>query len=123
MRYVGLAVFGRVGAYALGVAAVVGHTFPLYRKGGKGVAAAGGMQLGVGQHAKGAQVLDAHRYDCWRFVTHTRLLKRALGEVWKEGRDRLAERASETRSRPQGRHAGARLGADDRGATDSCELG
>ena len=27
---------------SLGVAAVVGHTFPLYRKGGKGVAAAGG---------------------------------------------------------------------------------
>jgi glycerol-3-phosphate acyltransferase PlsY len=40
---VGLAVFGRVGAYALGIAAVVGHTFPIYRKGGKGVAAAGGM--------------------------------------------------------------------------------
>lgn len=40
---VGLAVYGRVGAYVLGVAAVVGHTFPLYRKGGKGVAAAGGM--------------------------------------------------------------------------------
>jgi glycerol-3-phosphate acyltransferase PlsY len=40
---VGLAVYGRVGAYVLGVAAVVGHTFPVYRKGGKGVAAAGGM--------------------------------------------------------------------------------
>jgi glycerol-3-phosphate acyltransferase PlsY len=40
---VGLAAFGRVGAYMLGVAAVIGHTFPLYRKGGKGVAAAGGM--------------------------------------------------------------------------------
>jgi acyl phosphate:glycerol-3-phosphate acyltransferase len=40
---VGMAVGGRVGAYALGVAAVVGHTFPLYRKGGKGVAAASGM--------------------------------------------------------------------------------
>jgi glycerol-3-phosphate acyltransferase PlsY len=39
----GLLVFGRVGAYALGIAAVVGHTFPIYRKGGKGVAAAGGM--------------------------------------------------------------------------------
>jgi glycerol-3-phosphate acyltransferase PlsY len=39
----GLAVYGRVGAYVLGIAAVVGHTFPLYRKGGKGVAAAGGM--------------------------------------------------------------------------------
>jgi glycerol-3-phosphate acyltransferase PlsY len=39
----GLAVYGRVGAYLLGVAAVVGHTFPLLRKGGKGVAAAGGM--------------------------------------------------------------------------------
>ena len=38
----GLAVGGRAGACALGVAAVVGHTFPLYRKGGKGVAAAGG---------------------------------------------------------------------------------
>ena len=40
---VGLAVDGRPGAFVLGVAAVVGHTFPLYRKGGKGVAAAGGM--------------------------------------------------------------------------------
>jgi glycerol-3-phosphate acyltransferase PlsY len=39
----GLAVYGRVGAYVLGIAAVVGHTFPVYRKGGKGVAAAGGM--------------------------------------------------------------------------------
>jgi glycerol-3-phosphate acyltransferase PlsY len=33
----------RPGAYALGVAAVIGHTFPMLRKGGKGVAAAGGM--------------------------------------------------------------------------------
>ena len=40
---VGLCTYGRVGAYVLGIAAVVGHTFPLYRKGGKGVAAAGGM--------------------------------------------------------------------------------
>jgi acyl phosphate:glycerol-3-phosphate acyltransferase len=40
---VGLGTYGRVGAYVLGIAAVVGHTFPLYRKGGKGVAAAGGM--------------------------------------------------------------------------------
>ncbi|MGQ0826558.1 MAG: glycerol-3-phosphate acyltransferase [Actinomycetota bacterium] len=39
----GLAVEGRAGAYVLGTAAVVGHTFPLWRKGGKGVAAAAGM--------------------------------------------------------------------------------
>jgi acyl phosphate:glycerol-3-phosphate acyltransferase len=39
----GHAVYGRVGAYTLGIAAVVGHTFPIYRKGGKGVAAAAGM--------------------------------------------------------------------------------
>jgi glycerol-3-phosphate acyltransferase PlsY len=38
----GMFIGGRAGACALGVAAVVGHTFPLYRKGGKGVAAAGG---------------------------------------------------------------------------------
>ncbi|HTK14838.1 MAG TPA: glycerol-3-phosphate acyltransferase [Acidimicrobiia bacterium] len=38
----GMVIGGRAGACALGVAAVVGHTFPLYRKGGKGVAAAGG---------------------------------------------------------------------------------
>ena len=38
----GLAIAGRSGACILGVAAVVGHTLPLYRKGGKGVAAAGG---------------------------------------------------------------------------------
>jgi glycerol-3-phosphate acyltransferase PlsY len=42
---IGLAVHDRVGAYALGVAAVLGHTFPLYRKGGKGVAAAAGMLI------------------------------------------------------------------------------
>jgi acyl phosphate:glycerol-3-phosphate acyltransferase len=39
---VGLAIGGRPGAFILGVAAVVGHMLPLYRKGGKGVAAAGG---------------------------------------------------------------------------------
>ena len=39
----GLAVGGRPGAYLVGCAAVVGHTYPLGRKGGKGVAAAGGM--------------------------------------------------------------------------------
>jgi acyl phosphate:glycerol-3-phosphate acyltransferase len=39
---VGLAVGGRVGAFVLGTAAVLGHTFPLFRKGGKGVATAGG---------------------------------------------------------------------------------
>ena len=37
----GMAIGGRPGAFALGVAAVVGHTFPLYRKGGKGVATGG----------------------------------------------------------------------------------
>jgi acyl phosphate:glycerol-3-phosphate acyltransferase len=39
---VGYAVGGRPGAFTLGIAAVVGHTFPLYRKGGKGVATAAG---------------------------------------------------------------------------------
>lgn len=39
----GLGLGGRGWAYALGVAAVLGHSFPLLRKGGKGVAAAGGM--------------------------------------------------------------------------------
>jgi glycerol-3-phosphate acyltransferase PlsY len=38
----GMLIGGRPGACALGVAAVIGHTFPIYRKGGKGVAAAGG---------------------------------------------------------------------------------
>ena len=38
----GMVIGGRAGAFALGVGAVVGHTFPLFRKGGKGVAAAGG---------------------------------------------------------------------------------
>jgi acyl phosphate:glycerol-3-phosphate acyltransferase len=38
----GLIVGGRAGACVLGFTAVIGHTFPLYRKGGKGVAAAGG---------------------------------------------------------------------------------
>jgi acyl phosphate:glycerol-3-phosphate acyltransferase len=40
---IGWAGAGRPGAYLLGCAAVVGHTYPLKRKGGKGVAAAGGM--------------------------------------------------------------------------------
>jgi acyl phosphate:glycerol-3-phosphate acyltransferase len=40
---IGLAAGGREGAYLLGAAAVLGHTFPLGRKGGKGVATAGGM--------------------------------------------------------------------------------
>jgi glycerol-3-phosphate acyltransferase PlsY len=40
---IGMAAYGRVGAFALGAAAVLGHTFPLYRKGGKGVATAAGM--------------------------------------------------------------------------------
>jgi glycerol-3-phosphate acyltransferase PlsY len=44
---VGLAVAGRGGAFALGVAAVVGHMVPVTRrfKGGKGVATAGGMLI------------------------------------------------------------------------------
>ncbi len=42
---VGMAVGGRPGAFALGIAAIVGHTFPLYRKGGKGVATAGGALI------------------------------------------------------------------------------
>ena len=41
----GLAIGGRAGACVLGVSAVVGHTYPLYRKGGKGVAAAGGALI------------------------------------------------------------------------------
>ncbi len=40
---IGLAAGGRAGAYVVGIAAVVGHTYPFGRKGGKGVAAAGGM--------------------------------------------------------------------------------
>jgi glycerol-3-phosphate acyltransferase PlsY len=40
---VGWAAGGRAGAYLVGCAAVVGHTYPVRRKGGKGVAAAGGM--------------------------------------------------------------------------------
>jgi glycerol-3-phosphate acyltransferase PlsY len=40
---IGWAAGGRPGAYVVGCAAVVGHTYPFRRKGGKGVAAAGGM--------------------------------------------------------------------------------
>lgn len=39
---VGFAIDGRTGGLILGSAAVLGHTFPLVRKGGKGVATAGG---------------------------------------------------------------------------------
>ena len=44
---VGLAIGGRGLAFALGIAAVVGHMFPITRrfKGGKGVATAGGMLI------------------------------------------------------------------------------
>ena len=40
---VGLAVADRPGAFVLGTAALLGHVFPLYRKGGKGIATAAGM--------------------------------------------------------------------------------
>lgn len=45
--FTGLAIDGRTLALACGLAAVVGHCFPIQRwgKGGKGVAAAGGMAL------------------------------------------------------------------------------
>jgi glycerol-3-phosphate acyltransferase PlsY len=35
----------RPGAFVLGVAAILGHTFPLYRKGGKGIATGAGVLL------------------------------------------------------------------------------
>lgn len=40
---VGLAVAGRPGAFVLGIAALAGHMFPVWRKGGKGIATGGGM--------------------------------------------------------------------------------
>jgi glycerol-3-phosphate acyltransferase PlsY len=42
---VGLGVAGRPGAWALGAAAVVGHIFPIGRRGGKGVATCAGFLL------------------------------------------------------------------------------
>lgn len=42
---VGLGIAGRPGAWALGAAAVVGHIFPIGRKGGKGVATCAGFLL------------------------------------------------------------------------------
>ena len=41
----GLWVADRPGAYLCGAAAVLGHTFPLWRKGGKGVATTAGMLI------------------------------------------------------------------------------
>ncbi|MFM7270506.1 MAG: glycerol-3-phosphate acyltransferase [Actinomycetes bacterium] len=42
---VGLAVAGRPGGWALGAAAVIGHVFPIRRRGGKGVATCAGFLL------------------------------------------------------------------------------
>jgi glycerol-3-phosphate acyltransferase PlsY len=42
---VGLGVGGRPGAWALGAAAVIGHIFPVRRRGGKGVATCAGFLL------------------------------------------------------------------------------
>jgi glycerol-3-phosphate acyltransferase PlsY len=42
---VGLGVAGRPGSWALGAAAVVGHIFPIGRRGGKGVATCAGFLL------------------------------------------------------------------------------
>ncbi|MFM7616537.1 MAG: glycerol-3-phosphate acyltransferase [Actinomycetes bacterium] len=42
---VGLGLAGRPGAWALGAAAVVGHIFPIGRRGGKGVATCAGFLL------------------------------------------------------------------------------
>jgi glycerol-3-phosphate acyltransferase PlsY len=39
---VGITIGGPIGGLVLGIAAVLGHTFPIVRKGGKGVATAGG---------------------------------------------------------------------------------
>jgi glycerol-3-phosphate acyltransferase PlsY len=41
----GLAIGGRVGAVVLGVAAMIGHIFPIYRKGGKGIATGAGVLI------------------------------------------------------------------------------
>jgi glycerol-3-phosphate acyltransferase PlsY len=41
----GLAIGGRVGGIVLGVAAMVGHIFPIYRKGGKGIATGAGVLI------------------------------------------------------------------------------
>jgi glycerol-3-phosphate acyltransferase PlsY len=41
----GLAIGGRVGGMILGVAAMVGHIFPIYRKGGKGIATGAGVLI------------------------------------------------------------------------------
>jgi len=41
----GLAIGGRVGGMILGIAAMVGHIFPIYRKGGKGIATGAGVLI------------------------------------------------------------------------------
>ena len=41
----GLAIGGRIGGMILGVAAMIGHIFPIYRKGGKGIATGAGVLI------------------------------------------------------------------------------
>lgn len=65
----GLAAGGRAGAYFVGAAAVVGHTFPLGRKGGKGVAATGGMLVVL------FPLIVLTLFAVWLFVA--RVLKKA----------------------------------------------
>lgn len=65
----GMAAGGRAGAYFVGAAAVIGHTFPLGRKGGKGVAAAGGMLVVL------FPLIVLGLFAVWLFVA--RVLKKA----------------------------------------------
>ena len=90
---VGLLVGGRPGAYVLGVAAILGHTFPLYRKGGKGVATAAGVHRARSRCSDEATLVQAELAGA--VEKHGDLLRDI--KSWKADVDALVKRADDYR--------------------------